>query len=145
MNIRQSWDPQWPRAGPEHRTGAGCGNVLADAGDQQRPDWMGTGRRLVARTAVTSPALGSKAPSGVSRLLNLRTDSPHLTFLGGASGKEPTCQCGRCRSHGFHPWVENIPWRRAWQTHSSILAWRIPWTKEPCGLRYIGSQRVGHE
>ena len=29
-------------------------------------------------------------------------------------------------------------------THSSILAWRIPWTKEPGGLTSIGSQRVGH-
>ena len=33
-------------------------------------------------------------------------------FLGGASGKEPTCQCWRCR---FNPWVRKIPWRRAWQ------------------------------
>ena len=29
-------------------------------------------------------------------------------------------------------------------THSSILAWRIPWTKESGGLQSIGSQRVGH-
>ena len=28
-------------------------------------------------------------------------------------------------------------------THSSILAWRIPWTEEPGGLQSIGSQRVG--
>ena len=30
-------------------------------------------------------------------------------------------------------------------THSSILAWRIPWTKKPGGLRSMGSQRVGHD
>ena len=30
-------------------------------------------------------------------------------------------------------------------THSSILAWRIPWTKEPGGLQSMGLQRVGHE
>ena len=30
-------------------------------------------------------------------------------------------------------------------THSSILAWRIPWTKEPGGLTSVGSQRVGHD
>ena len=30
-------------------------------------------------------------------------------------------------------------------THSSILAWRIPWTKEPRGLQSIGSQRVRHD
>ena len=29
-------------------------------------------------------------------------------------------------------------------THSSILAWRIPWTEEPGGLQFMGSQRVGH-
>ena len=29
-------------------------------------------------------------------------------------------------------------------THSSILAWRIPWTGEPSGLQSIGLQRVGH-
>ena len=30
-------------------------------------------------------------------------------------------------------------------THSSILAWSIPWTEEPGGLRSSGSQRVGHD
>ena len=30
-------------------------------------------------------------------------------------------------------------------THSSILAWRIPWTEEPGGLQFTGSQRVGHD
>ena len=29
--------------------------------------------------------------------------------------------------------------------HSSVLAWRIPWTEEPGGLQSMGSQRVGHE
>ena len=30
-------------------------------------------------------------------------------------------------------------------THSSILAWRIPWTEEPGGLESMESQRVGHD
>ena len=30
-------------------------------------------------------------------------------------------------------------------THSSILAWRIPWTEEPGGLQSMGSQRVQHD
>ena len=34
-------------------------------------------------------------------------------FPGGASGKESACQCGRS---GFDPWVQKIPWRRAWQS-----------------------------
>ena len=44
------------------------------------------------------------------------------------SGKESNFQW-RC---GFDPWVGKIPWIRKW--HSSILAWRIPWTEEPGGL-----------
>ena len=30
-------------------------------------------------------------------------------------------------------------------THSSILAWRIPWTEEPGGLQSTGLQRIGHD
>ena len=30
-------------------------------------------------------------------------------------------------------------------THSSILAWKIPWTEEPGGLKSMGSQRAGHD
>ena len=30
-------------------------------------------------------------------------------------------------------------------THSSVLAWRIPWTEEPGGLSSMGSHRVGHD
>ena len=30
-------------------------------------------------------------------------------------------------------------------THSSILAWKIPWTEEPGGLQSMGSQGVGHD
>ena len=43
------------------------------------------------------------------------------------SGKEPTCR--RHKRCGFRPWVGKIPWR----TQSSILAWRIPWTKSLVG------------
>ena len=39
-------------------------------------------------------------------------------------------------------WIQSLG-REA--THSSILAWRIPWTEDPEGLQSIGSQRVGHD
>ena len=44
----------------------------------------------------------------------------------------------------FDPWDGKIPWRRAWQPHSTILAWRIPRSQEPGGLQSTGSQRVRH-
>ena len=36
------------------------------------------------------------------------------------------------------------PLEKGMATHSSILAWRIPWTEEPGGLQSLGSHRVGH-
>ena len=37
------------------------------------------------------------------------------------------------------------PLEEGMATHSSVLAWRIPWTEEPGGLQSIGLQRVGHD
>ena len=37
------------------------------------------------------------------------------------------------------------PLEKEMATHSSTLAWRIPWTEEPCRLQSMGSQRVGHD
>ena len=36
-------------------------------------------------------------------------------FPGGISGKEPTCQCRRCKKHEITLWVRKIPWKKAWQ------------------------------
>ena len=38
---------------------------------------------------------------------------------------------------------QEAPLEKGMATHSSILAWRIPWTKKPSGLQSVGSQRVG--
>ena len=45
-----------------------------------------------------------------------------LGFPGGASGKEPNCQCRRCERHGFNPWVRKIPWRRTRKPISVFLS-----------------------
>ena len=37
------------------------------------------------------------------------------------------------------------PLENGMATHSSILAWRPPWTEKPGRLQYMGSQRVGHD
>ena len=45
-------------------------------------------------------------------------------------------------------WVRSLGWEELLEegmaTHSSILAWRIPWTEEPGRLQSIESHRVGH-
>ena len=46
-------------------------------------------------------------------------------------------------------WVQSLgqedPLEKGIATHSSILAWRIPWIEEPDGLQSMGLQRVGHD
>jgi len=52
--------------------------------------------------------------------------------------------CLLCRRGGFDPWVAEIPLEKGMATHSSVLAWEIPWTEEPGGLQSLGLQRVRH-
>jgi len=69
-----------------------------------------------------------------------------LYLPGGASGKESACQCRRGKRYdGFDPWVKEDPLEEEMATHSSLLAWRIPWTEEPGGLQSMGSPRVRHD
>ena len=51
----------------------------------------------------------------------------------------------KCRRPGFDPCVGKIPLEKGMATQSSILAWRSPWTEEPGGPQYMGSQRVRHD
>ena len=75
----------------------------------------------------------------------LATAVSNMVFPGDASVKEPAWQCRRHKSHGFDPWVGKDSLEEKMAIHSSILAWRIPWTEEPCGLRSIGWQRIEHD
>jgi len=52
----------------------------------------------------------------------------------------PTTRETRVRSLGWED-----PLEKEMATHSSVLAWRIPWMEEPGGLQSMGSQRVGHD
>ena len=52
------------------------------------------------------------------------------------SGKKFTCQCRKHRRWGFDPWVKKNALEKEMSTHSSIPAWKIPWTEEPDGLQY---------
>ena len=44
-----------------------------------------------------------------------QTQLSNFQSYGGASGKEPVCQCRRCKRHRFDPWVRKVPWRKEWQ------------------------------
>ena len=57
-----------------------------------------------------------------------------MGFPGGLNSKESTCNA---RDMGREDPVEE-----GMATYSSILVWRIPWTDEPGGLQFMGSERV---
>ena len=65
-----------------------------------------------------------------------------MAFPRGSDRKESTCNAGgsQVRSQG-----QEDPLEGGMATHSSILAWRIPWTEEPDRLQSMESQRVGHD
>ena len=79
-------------------------------------------------------------PREVTCSLRFRlTPISNLDETGGLDGKESACNTG---DPGSIPGSGRSPGVRS---HSSILAWRIPWTEEPGGLQSMGSQRVEHD
>ena len=66
----------------------------------------------------------------------------HAVFPGGSDGQVSACKMQET-------WVQSLgqkdPLEKDLAPHSSILAWRIPWTEELGGLQSMGSQRVGHD
>ena len=58
--------------------------------------------------------------------------------------KNPPASAGDARDAGSTLGQED-PLEEGMATHSSILAWRIPWTEEPGGLQSMGSQRLKHD
>ena len=66
-------------------------------------------------------------------------------YTGGASGKEPACQCRRYKRHRFDPWVGKIPWRRARQPTPVFLPGESHGQRSLVGCSPPESQRVRHD
>ena len=58
-----------------------------------------------------------------------------MGFSGGSVVKNPPANTGYMGS------ILGSEWEKEMATHSSILAWEIPWTEEPGGLKSVGSQK----
>ena len=64
-----------------------------------------------------------------------------MKFPGGSDGKESSCNAGDMGSiPGLGDSLE-----KEMATHSSILAWKIPWTEESGRLQLMGLHRVSHD
>ena len=67
-----------------------------------------------------------------------------MDFPDGSAGKESAAMQEAQETHFPSLGLEDLL-ELEMATHSSILAWKIPWTEEPGGLQSMGSQRVGHD
>ena len=59
--------------------------------------------------------------------------------------KNLSANAGDVKRHGFNPWAREDPLEEGMTTHSSVIAWRIPWTEEPGRLQAMGSRGVRHD
>ena len=85
------------------------------------------GKESACSTGDPSSIAGSERP-----LIRVRLPTPTLLGLPcGSAGKESACNAGDLGS--ILGWED--PLEKEMATHSSILAWRIPWTEEPGGLK----------
>ena len=68
---------------------------------------------------------------------------PHMRkgFPGGSAGKESSWNVGDARSVALIPGSGRSPDGEEIATHSTIFAWKIPWTEEPGGLQSVGLQK----
>ena len=75
---------------------------------------------------------------GVTKSWTWLSTHPHMGLPVWQSGKELTCQNRRHKRHGFSSWIREDPLEEEVATHSSILAWKIPWTEEPGRIQSRG-------
>ena len=64
-------------------------------------------------------------------------------YLSGKEKKKKTCLPRQKTQVQSLDWEDSMEEEMA--THTTILAWKIPWTEEPGGLQFMGSQRVRHD
>ena len=88
----------------------------------------------VQKRELTSPSRASMAKPGLEpEMCYLENGALYLTYI---VGKASACNAGET-------WVQllsqEVPLEQEMATHSSILAWRIPWTEEPGRIQFMGS------
>ena len=144
MCINSRWLSRWLRV-----AGGASGRELAcqcrrHKGRRFNP-WVGkiSWRRIWQPTPVFLPgeSYRQRSLAGYSSW-GLKELDLTISVGGGlprwASGKEPTCQCRKCKRHGFDPWVRKIPWRKAQPLTPVFFPGESPWTEEPGGLQSMG-------
>ena len=137
--------------------GPGGGGALTDPRAKPMRCWGRSCRRQGAASLLTALSSSRETPWSPRQISQGEADALH-------SGRADPCDFPKCgRLHWASPvaqvvknlpavqetWIRSLGWEDPLEeemaTHSSIFAWRIPWTEEPGGLQSMRSQRVGHD
>ena len=116
-----------PPSGRTETVGAGCTCCLVGGAQRQEQE------------ETEEPARGRGSPDTASFLHGGQED-PEPSLVAQTVKRLPAMQETRAQSLG-----REDPLEREMAPHSSILAWKMPWTEEPGRLQSMGSQRVGHD
>ena len=110
--------------------------------------------QTIAHRVTKSQTRLKQLSSSSSRLLNMNNEfflcclKFHPTTHAIFKGIPLVGQTVKCLSAKQETRVQSLGWEdpleKEMAAHSSILAWRIPWTEESVELQFTGSQRVGH-
>ena len=73
---------------------------------------------------------------------DLKDDTEWRGFPGDAGGKEPACQCRRCKRYRFDPWVKKMPWRRNWQSSLIFLPGELHGQRSLAGYNLWGCKEL---
>ena len=99
------------------------------------------------RRSTNSSHEQKRAPP--SRDANSKGVQGSITCALGEGSASLVAQRLKCLPAMWETWAQSLGWKdpleQEMATHSSILAWRIPWTEEPDRLQSTGLQRVGHD
>ena len=95
------------------------------------------------------PSLGWEDPLGVGMATHSRILAWRIPWTEESGRGTLEAQIVKNPPAMWKTWVRSLghedPLEEGVATHSSILAWRIPWREEPGGLQSMGLQRVGHD
>ena len=162
QGLAQSAPPRglWPlwgwarstRAGREGRAGAALQRVPVSGHSCLEPGDPDSSQEGSCPRLPRPHHRGLLGPEAVAETPALQLEVLRLVLAldlsGGSPGrsvvKNPLANAGGTGDGGSIPGSGRSP-EKEMTAHSSILAWRIPWTEEPGGLRSMGSQRVGHD
>ena len=96
-------------------------------------------------SCLENPRDGRAWWAAVSGVTQSQTQLKRFSSSSSSSGKEPPCQCRKCKRCRLNPWVWKIPWKRKWQSTPVFLSGKSHGQRSLVGYSLWVRKRVGHD